>query len=175
MKLLRLFLIVLSLASLFAAACTSSAPTNGNTNTNQTATVNANANLIANATAAVSPSPAVSPAPNAAVGSPSATVAAYHQAMIRKDEMAFRNTLSQATLREFTQFAKEENAKSLLEYWTGFSSPAARLQTRSEQIAGDAAIVEIGNDEGAFVKHRLVKENGAWKMDLTEAAFRQLR
>lgn len=167
-------------SSFFSAACTTAPPANSSVNANQTAVVNSGANAIngKSASPVVSPAPTASPAQNAAnpaAGSPSATVAAYHQAMLLKDEMTFRKTLSQATLREFTQFAKEEGSTSLLEYWTGFSSPAARLQTRNEQIQGDAAIIEIGNDENVFTKHRLVREAGEWKLDLTEATFRQLK
>lgn len=175
-KAILAFFIVLSFIS---AACTATTPTaKVSTNANQAVVANQNSNQIAAANiTTASPAPIQSPASaaNLAAGSPSATVAAYHQAMLKKDEMTFRKTLSAATLNEFGRFAKEEGSTSLLEYWTGFSSPAARLQVRNEQIQGDAAIIEIGNDENVFTKHRLVREKGEWKLDLTEATFRQLK
>lgn len=173
-KAILTFFIVSSCLSL-GCSTTSTAPANVSINTNQAVVVNQNANQTAINAVSASPSPSQSATAANSINSPSATVAAYHQAMLKKDEMAFRKTLSAATLREFTQFAKEEGSTSLLEYWTGFSSPAARLQVRNEQIQGDTAIIEIGNDENVFTKHRLVREAGEWKMDLTEAAFRQLK
>lgn len=175
----RAIVIVAASSCFLISACTGSQPTVTTTaNGNQAVVVNANSAAAAssgtNANANAAPAINAAPPANVAANSPGAVAAQYYQAMVKKDEMAFRQTLSQPTLREFAAFAKEENAKSLVDYWTGFSSPAKRFQIRNEQIQGDAAFVEIANDENVFTKHKLVRENNQWKLDLTEATTSKL-
>ena len=154
------------------AACTS--PTQNQSNANLSDTPNTN---IANNTAASANSPETmtNSTPNPSSGiSPSAIAAVHHQAMLKKDEAAFRKTLSQATLREFSADAQSEGAKTLVGYWIDYGSVPSKFESRNEQISGDTALLEIKNNDGSWTLNKLVRENGEWKLDLTRATTNAL-
>lgn len=171
MKFKRLYFYIFTTSiAISGAACTTSAPTN---NVNAT---NANATNTTNKTQTNIAIPIASPAPAATVtaGTPGATVAAYYQAMVKKDEMAFRQTLSKNTLAEFSRDAQAEGAKSLVAYWTGYSSqPKQMYEIRNEKVSGETALLEIKSGE-TWSWTQLVRENNEWKMDLTEATSEKL-
>jgi hypothetical protein len=159
------FLILLFLA----AACSSGS---------DAPVANINKNGI-NVNKAASPAPSVASNSAAAPSSDSGiaqTINAHLEALHKKDEAAFRKTLSAATLQEFSREAQTEKAKSLVEYWGGLSeTPPPPYETRNEKIAGNEAIVEIKNSKnGRWNCAKLIKENNEWKMDITEAAQNQL-
>ena len=166
---------ILISTAIVSSACWSSTPTK--TNTNQTAANTANSVAI-NASPANSvvanTAPANVAATPASANSPAATVAAYYQAMVKRDETAFRKVLSAATVAEFARDAKAEGAKSLVDYFVDFSAPPPRpFETRNERISGDVAMIEIKDGE-KWTPNRLVRENGEWKLDLTLATTQQM-
>jgi ABC-type Fe3+-hydroxamate transport system substrate-binding protein len=158
-------------------ACTGSTPTT--TNANQAAIVTntglTNANVATN-TAPANVAATNNAATNTATGSPSAIIQAYYQAMVKKDEAAFRRTLSQATLKEFEAGAKQDGDPTLVAFHTGYSSPPSKpFETRNEQMSGNAAMIEVRDSEaGAWRPMRLVREGNEWKLDLTDATTQQL-
>lgn len=167
------FYVLLSLIAVSGVACSNTPAPTTNANANQAVVTNSNANLQVNT--AATPSPAVSPAAVSA-GSPAATVAAYQQAMFKKDEAGFRKVLSSATLREISAEATAEGQKNLVVFWTELSeAKQPTIETRNERIAGDAAYIETKNAEtGKWSLNKLVRENGEWKMDLTSATAGEL-
>ena len=177
MKLQQFF--VLSLFAVCVAGCSSAPETNVDGANKTAVAVNANGNAANSnqtaTTAAASQTPSVA-APSTDANSPNATIAAYYQAISRKDEAQFRKVLSQASLREWAVKAREDGEQSLVADYTGISSPPKKaFETRSEHIAGDVAIVEIKNsDTNVWTPAQLVRENGEWKMDLTDATANKL-
>lgn len=170
----KCFYVLFLLIAAFGAACTdTTAPANNNA-ANTTPANTAPANTATNA-AAPSPSASASPANTNAAGSPSATVAAYQQAMFKKDEAAFRRVISEASAREISADATAEK-KTLVQFWTEFSEPKQpTVETRGERIAGEAAYIETKNPEtGKWSFNKLVREKGEWKMDLTSATAQEL-
>jgi hypothetical protein len=169
------FYVLFLLIAIFGAACTdTTAPANNNAaNTAPTNTTPANA---ANTVVAPSPAASASPATTNAAGSPSATVAAYQQAMFKKDEAAFRRVISEASAREISADATAEK-KTLVQFWTEFSEPTqATIETRNERVSGDIAFVETKNPKtGLWSPNKLIREKGEWKMDITSAAFKELQ
>ncbi|MEP6923566.1 MAG: hypothetical protein ABI954_03795 [Pyrinomonadaceae bacterium] len=176
MKLNKFYPYVLFLImTAFGAACSNAPTTINNTNSNQAVVINSNtANTIPTNTVG-SPAPNASPVATTS-GSPSATVAAYYQSMVKKDEMAFRQVLSTATLKEFSAQAKEDGEKTLVGWFTGYSAPPKKTyETRSERISGDTALIETRDSEtGLWSWTQLVRENGEWKMDLTNSTAQKM-
>lgn len=170
----RSFYLLFLLSAVSATAC-SDAPTNNNaarTVSNNTAANAANVNATA-------PSPLASVTPantTTAAGSPSATVAAYQQAMFKKDEAAFRKAISEASAREISAEATAEK-KNLVQFWTELSPvKQPTVETRNERIAGETAFIETKNPEtGLWSPSKLVRERGEWKMDLTAATAVELQ
>lgn len=180
MKLNKLYLYGLFLIMIaFGAACSNAPTTISNTNSNQAVVINSsNANTVITNTAGAPPPP---PAPSASplavtTGSPNATVAAYYQSMVKKDEMAFRRVLSMATLKEFSAQAKQDDEKTLVGWFTGYSAPPKQpYETRNERIAGETALIEIkDSDTGLWSWKQLVRENAEWKMDLTNSTAQKM-
>jgi 3-oxoacyl-ACP reductase-like protein len=165
------FLTILLGASLFAACSSDSAPTNNAANANARSSVSSNINAAAApANVASAASPVAAPSAPPASGSPSATVVAFYQAWMKKDENTFRRTLSQATVQEFLTEGKAENINSTLGYWTSISEklPPSLPEVRNERIAGETATIEIKDPEtGKWTPTSLVRENGEWKLDYT--------
>ena len=161
------YYILFGLIAVFGAACSDSTPTNKNANI----AVVTNANIAVPPAANAAAAPSAPPTTTATTGNPSAAIATYYQAMVKKDEAAFRKVLSKATLAEFSANARAEGTNSLVEYWTGYSSPPKQpFQTRNERISGDVALVQINDSEtGQWGWKQLVREDGEWKLDLTDA------
>jgi hypothetical protein len=160
--------------SLVNANCTTSTPST-KTNANQVVVTNAAINTAsANANLSETPANNSLSTNSATAGSPSAVAAAYHQAMLKKDEATFRKTLSQATLREFSADAQAEGEKTLVGYWTGYGTIPTKFEARNEQISGDTALIEIKSSEKGWALNKLVRENNEWKLDLTRATSESL-
>ena len=168
---------VFTLLIISGAAC-STAPTTitTNSNSNTAVVVNSNAANSTAANASVTPTTNASPLVATTAGSPSATIAAYYQARVKKDEKSFRQALSKATLSEFSANAQTDGEKTLVGWHNGYSSPPKQLyETRNERITGDTALVEAkDSDTGLWFLFKLVRENGEWKMDLTDATNNSL-
>lgn len=172
MKIRQISFFVFLTILITAAGCTS-LTTQNPSNINQSIVANAsNANAVNNANVNSVESNS-SPNPSSAV-SPTATAAAYHQSMQKKDEAAFRKTLSQATLREFSADAQAEGAKTLVGYWTDYGTIPAKFESRNEQVSGDTALLEIKNTDGSWTLNKFIRENNEWKLDLTRATTNAL-
>ncbi len=173
----RYFYFIFTLITASGAAC-STAPTitTINSNSNTAVIINSNAANSISANTSATPAIAASPLTAATAGSPSAAIAAYYQARVKKDEKSFRQALSKATLSEFSANAQTDGEKTLVGWFNGFSSPPKQpYETRNERISGDVALVEIkDSDTGVWSLTRLVRENGEWKMDLTNATATSL-
>ena len=169
-----IFMLVAAVALTSSCSTAPTTTTAVNSNSNAAVVVNSNAanstaaNTSANTATSVA---AASPLVTNIAESPSAAIAAYYQAMVKKDEKAFRQALSKATLSEFSAGAQSDGEKTLVGWHNGFSSPPKKpYETRNERISGDTALVEIkDSDTGLWSLTKLVREDGQWKMDLTNA------
>lgn len=162
---------------IFTWSC-STAPTTNNTNSNRAAVSNTNVanTTTTNATPTTTPTPTASPAV-AGAGSPSAAINVYYQAMVTKDEKSFRQVLSKATLSEFSADASAEGEKTLVSYWTGYTPlPKQAFEIRNERVNGDVALLELKNSNtNQWFLTKLIRENGDWKLDLTNSTLSSLR
>lgn len=95
-------------------------------------------------------------------------VAAYYEALKKKDDAALRKVYSRETLQSLEKDMKEEGAKSLAGYITELEQvPDKPFEVRNEQVSGDTAIAEMrGGSYPNGIKIKFVKENGEWKMTL---------
>lgn len=173
--------------ALAITACTSPAPNNSTTNKANVATVtnSSNANAVisnpANSNVINANSVAVNTTPTTpatvAANSPSALIAAYHQATVTKNDAALRKILSAATLLEIEPEARADK-QTLTNYMTSFSTPPPRPpQVVNERVMGEKALLETKDaTTGTSSVTVAVRENGEWKLDLTKAtAFGNLQ
>ncbi|MDQ2747758.1 MAG: hypothetical protein M3T96_10930 [Acidobacteriota bacterium] len=132
---------------------------------------NANANTIAvvvnndaNNPLAATKTPEAATVNNAPTVAP--VVAAYYEALKKKDDAALQKIFSQATLKSYQADMKEENQKSLAKFITDLEPvPDKPFEARNETIEGDSIIAEMrGGSYPNGIKIKFVKENGAWKM-----------
>lgn len=169
MRILRniAFIQILSVL-IFLAACSSGSNeiNTANTNAVNAKTPIASPSIAAGNANAVMPiaSPTIQVSEDSRV--PCAVVAAHHAALVRKDEAAFRKTLTQATIRQFEADAKAEGEKTIVGYLTAYSSPDTRPPICGGSVQGDVATLQTKDAEGGVVIMRAVKENGEWKLDL---------
>lgn len=93
-------------------------------------------------------------------------VAAYYEALKKKDDAALRKIYSQATLKSLEADMKEEKETSLAKFITDLEpAPDKPFEVRNETIAGDTIIAEIrGGSYPNGIRIKFVKENGEWKM-----------
>ena len=133
----------------FAAACN-----------NKTATTNANGAGATNATAAGANGPAGS--------TPTATVRAYHEALIKKDGAAIKGRLTKEMVKNLEENAnamKISTDEAIKMTLTGAEAPPPAFETRNEKINGNDATVEIKNEKtGGGDAVPLVKEETGWKI-----------
>jgi hypothetical protein len=123
-------------------------------------------NKNANTNSAGTNAPAVS---NGAAGStPTATVKAYHEALVKKDGAAIKGMLTKEMLKILEENAKamkistDDAIKMTL---TGAEAPSPTIETRNEKINGNDATVEIKNEKtGGWDPVPLVKEDTGWKI-----------
>lgn len=105
------------------------------------------------------------------------TVAAYYQALKKKDDAALRKIYSRETLQSLETDMKEEGAKSLAAFITELEPvPDQPFEVRNEQVNGDTAIAELRG--GAYpngIKIKFVKENGEWKMTNESPEFQSVK
>jgi hypothetical protein len=145
----KMFALALLLVALgVAAACT-----------NKTA----NSNGAAGATNATAPG-----ADGPAGSTPTATVRAYHDALIKKDGAAIKGMLTKDMIRILEENAKAmkiSTDEAIKQTLTGAEAPPATFETRNEKINGNDATVEIKNEKtGAWDAVPLVKEESGWKI-----------
>lgn len=175
MKILRKFAFVQILSALFfLAACSG-----GSTETNTANTNAANAKTptaspsvaVGNTSAPVAiASPTVQP--NETSSAPCAVVAAYHSALVKKDETALRKTLTQATIRKLEAEAIAEGDKTIVNHLTAYSSPSAKPPVCAGTVQGEAAMLQIKDGEtGTVSTWKAAKENNEWKLDLLAVQF----
>jgi hypothetical protein len=93
-------------------------------------------------------------------------VAAYYDALKKKDDAALRKVYSRETLQSFEKDMKEEGVKSLVEFITSTDQvPDKPFEVRNEQVTGDTAIAEMrGGSYPNGIKIKFVRENGEWKL-----------
>ncbi|MDQ4123679.1 MAG: hypothetical protein M3209_19745 [Acidobacteriota bacterium] len=174
MKILRSFALIQFLSALiFLAGCSGSSESNtANTNAANAKTPIASPSIAAgnaNAPVAVA-SPTVQPSEGSSA--PCAIVTAHHAALVRRDEVALRKTLTQATIRQFEADAKAEGEKTIVGYLTAYSSPSAKPPVCGGTVQGDAATLQVKEgDTGVVSTWKAAKENGEWKLDLLDVQF----
>jgi hypothetical protein len=104
-------------------------------------------------------------------------VAAYYQALRKKDDAALRKIYSRETLQSLEADMKEEGAKSLAAFITELEPvPDQPFEVRNEEDKGDTAIAELRG--GAYpngIKIKFVKENGEWKMTNESPEFQSVK
>lgn len=98
-------------------------------------------------------------------------VAAYCEAMRKKDEAGLRKVYSAATIRSFEANMKEEGKSSLADYLS--TEPVgAKCEVVNERIqgnVGEALVTTETYPNGIMIK--FVKEGGEWKMTNQSADF----
>ena len=100
--------------------------------------------------------------------SPTETLKAWNEATKKKDIPAIKSMLSKGTLELYEQSAKKQN-KTVDEILLKAEGESFQdlPETRSENITGETATVEVKNNvSGEFQKIPFVKENGVWKVAL---------
>lgn len=104
-------------------------------------------------------------------------VAAYYEALKKKDDAALRKIYSRETLKSLEADMKEEKKSSLAEFITELEPvPARPFETRNEQLQGDTAIAEMrGGSYPNGIKIKFVKENGEWKMTNESPEFQSVK
>ena len=104
-------------------------------------------------------------------------VAAYYEALKKKDDAALRKVYSRETLQSLEKDMKDEGAKSLAVFITELEPvPDQPFEVRNEQVQGDTAIAEMRG--GAYpngIKIKFVKENGEWKMTNESPEFQSVK
>ena len=102
-------------------------------------------------------------------------VAAYCDAMRKKDDAALRKLYSRASLQKLETDMKSENEKSLAEYLS--SEPVGNVcEVRNEQIQGEKAVAEIRTETYPNgIPYVFVKEDGAWKLTTESPEFQSVK
>lgn len=102
-------------------------------------------------------------------------VAAYCDAMRKKDEAGLRKVYSAATIRSFEASMREEGATSLAEYLS--TEPVGeKCEVVNERIQGnlgEALVTTETYPNGIMIK--FVKEGGEWKMTNQSSDFDAVR
>lgn len=148
-----MFVLTLSIATLFAAGCGSA---NKNANTTAAATPTPAAK-----SANTAPTPAATSDPS---NSPTAAFKAFYEASKSGDEEAFKKTVSKDTLSMLEEGAKEKK-KSLAQLLKESDVPQTMPETRNEKIDGDKATLEVKDDKtDTWDTFKFVKEDGKWKV-----------
>ncbi|MCY7376206.1 MAG: hypothetical protein LH472_09580 [Pyrinomonadaceae bacterium] len=155
------FSILLFLTILFVGcggAETVSNTTNTTVKNTNTATPNANNPL------GTTKPPEAATANNAPTIAP--VVAAYYEALKKKDDAALRKIYSRATLKSLEADMKEEKQTSLAKFITDLEpAPDKPFEVRNETVAGDVIVAEVrGGSYPNGIRIKFVKENGEWKM-----------
>lgn len=158
-----IFFTTIFVFALFSSGCNSTAPANSASSNSANKTVNSAAanssNPLETQKAAeestTNNAPAIAP-----------VVAAYYEALKKKDDAALRKIYSRETLKSLDADMKEEKKSSLVEFITDLEPvPDKPFETRNEQIQGETAIAEMrGGSYPNGIKLKFVKENGEWKM-----------
>lgn len=166
----NIFVLILILAAIFLANCTTETPSNPNagkpTNTNAvpvptpTPIANVNANTAnSNVAASNSGSPTVANA-----NSPTAVITNYYNALQRNDEAALRKTLSEDAIKEWEMDMKASGFKTVAETINDYGDTTPP-QVKSEKIDGNVAILETVDSETKISgKIELVREGNDWKI-----------
>jgi hypothetical protein len=111
---------------------------------------------------------------------PSAAFQSYFEAQKRKDIPAMKQTLSKTSLAMMEASAKQQQLTLDKLIQKQLDNPAAKVdkmpQTRNEKITGDAATLELQNeDANRWDTMYFVKEDGAWKIALDRTIEEMLR
>lgn len=102
-------------------------------------------------------------------------VAAYCEAMRKKDEAGLRRVYSTATIRSFEASMREEGARSLAEYLSTepVGSKCEVVNERIQGNVGEALVTTETYPNGIMIK--FVKEGGEWKMTNQSSDFDSVR
>jgi len=92
-------------------------------------------------------------------------VAAYFDAMKRKDDAAIQTVISAKFLATLTADMKKEKKAGLAAYIAEYELGSGKaMEARNEKIDGDKAIAEVrGGAYANWTPFIFVKENGSWK------------
>ncbi|HEY0004799.1 MAG TPA: hypothetical protein VGB17_08295 [Pyrinomonadaceae bacterium] len=108
--------------------------------------------------------------------SPTITMKAYFEAIRKKDAEGFKKTLSKGSLETLENSAKQKSTTLDAAIKAGLNDPALAAnaastpEMRNEKINGDAATLEVKNDQtNSWESIPFVKENNEWKIALDQA------
>jgi hypothetical protein len=97
-------------------------------------------------------------------------VAAYYDALKKKDEAGAKKYLSQSAIKYWQDEMKSEKTTSLLAILEDNESPVGeKREVRNEKIEGETAVAELKG--GVWTKMKFVKENGEWKFASPKESF----
>src|SRR5690349_12026184 len=154
----RLGMIALALA-LAASACSKSANNGNSSNTS-----NKNSSTTSASSSPNTSSNSSSPSSPPDSSSPSAVYKAVYEAVKKKDFTALKGLISQKSLHDLDEAAREERKTTDDFLRDSIDDPEdplpATLEMRNEQINGDKATVEYKDSKGQWEKIELVKEGG---------------
>lgn len=157
-----LFTAILSFSIIFAG-CGSPPAANNTLNTSAT---NTNTAVVTNSNSAVptTKKPEAETTNNAPTLAP--VIAAYYEALKKKDEAALRKVVSAETLKTWEADMKEEKKTSLIAFLTELEpAPEKPFEVRNEKIQGDEGTAELkGGSYAVWTPFKFVRENGAWKI-----------
>jgi len=168
-----LFITILSFSTVFAGCGSQSAANNSTAinaeNTNTGAANNSNSPVQTTKkpeTATTNDAPTLAP-----------VVAAYYEALKKKDDAALRKVVSQATLKTWEADMKEEKKTSLTAFLTDLEpAPDKPVEVRNEKIDGDSAVAEIkGGSYAVWTPFKFVRENGEWKLTNESSDFEAVK
>jgi hypothetical protein len=154
--------ILIALAiSVLASGCGTATTPNanaGNFNAANTAAANANNPLE------TSKKPEAATTNNAPTFAP--VVAAYYDALKKKDDAAMRKVLSQDLIKDIEADMKEEKKTSIASYLAEIDQvPETPVEVRNETISGEKGIAEVrGGAYPNWTKLAFVNEGGTWKL-----------
>ena len=106
------------------------------------------------------------------VESPGATFQAFYESLKNKDVEAYKKTVSKNTLQVLERRAKDMDRSLDAYIKLDMEKPTrmlpGKMETRNEKIEGERATLEVKNNEGGWNTVPFVKEDGQWKISLTE-------
>lgn len=149
----------------FSGGCGGAANTSTNATTANSVATNANT-ARANADNPFNTTKKVEEATTNRAETVAPVVAAYYEALKKKDDAALRKIYSRETLQSLEADMKEEGAKSLAVFITELEpAPDKPFEVRNEKIEGDGIYAEMrGGVYPNGIEIKFVKENGEWKM-----------
>lgn len=167
----KLFVLITILSfAILLNACGGEQPTANNSANAKPANTNAAANN-ANNTVATTKTPETATSNNAPTLAP--VVAAYYEALKKKDDAGLKKVLSAETIKTLEADMKAEKKTSLVAFITELEpAPEQPFEVRNERIEGSSAVAELkGGSYAVWTPFKFVNENGAWKLTNESSDF----